>query len=148
MTSAQTLVVAAIIRKVSNLPCNEILIAQRFGDAQENHQAKTGFSTSISEFGKTKWEFPGGKIEPGELPEDALVREIKEELDIEIRVGEPYLTVPYRNIKLLVFLADYVSGKVKNKGCRDSRWVSPGELKDFDFMPADIPVVKKLASGF
>lgn len=117
-------VVAGVIRKG-----DKILIAQRAeGDGPEGG----------------KWEFPGGKIEKGERPADALVREIKEELDVRIRVSELYTMVHYNNILLLVFLADYVSGKVKNKGCQDSKWVSAGELKGFDFAGADIPAVKKL----
>jgi 8-oxo-dGTP diphosphatase len=122
------IVVAAIIRKG-----DKILIARRAeGDGPEGG----------------KWEFPGGKIEQGERPADALVREIREELDVRIRVSALYTLVHYDNILLLVFLADYVSGKVENKGCQDSRWVGAGELNAFDFAAADIPVVKKLVSGF
>ncbi|MDD5340573.1 MAG: (deoxy)nucleoside triphosphate pyrophosphohydrolase [Candidatus ainarchaeum sp.] len=121
-------VVAAIIRRG-----DEILIARRYeGDGPEGG----------------KWEFPGGKIEQGERPADALVREIKEELGVRIRVNALYTLVHYDNILLLVFLADYVSGKVKNIGCQDSRWVRADALKGFDFANADLPVVKKLASDF
>jgi 8-oxo-dGTP diphosphatase len=120
-------VVAAIIRKG-----DEILIARRYaGDGPEGG----------------KWEFPGGKIEPGERPEDALVREINEELGIVVKAGEPYATIPHTNILLMVFLADYVSGKVENKGCQDSKWVRKDELAGFVFAAPDLPVVKKLTGS-
>jgi len=125
MAARPLLVVAGIIRKG-----DEMLIARRYeGDGPEGG----------------KWEFPGGKIEQGERPADALVREIMEELDVRIRVSSLHSLVHYDNILLLVFLAEYVSGKVENNGCQDSKWVRAGELKDFDFAGADIPVVKKLS---
>jgi 8-oxo-dGTP diphosphatase len=127
MAATPLAVVAGIIRKG-----DRILIARRAeGDGPEGG----------------KWEFPGGKIEKGELPEDALAREIKEELDLEIRVGEPYLTISHSNIILQVFLADYVSGTVRNIGCADSRWVRTDELDGFEFAASDIPVARKLADA-
>ncbi len=135
MDAKPLLVVAGVIRKGGR-----ILIARRFGSP-----ASAASPGEKPEGGK--WEFPGGKIEQGERPADALVREIKEELDVRIRVSELYTLVRHDNILLMVFLADYVSGKVKNKGCQDSKWVAARELADFDFAGADIPVVKKLAGG-
>ena len=120
-------VVAAIIRKG-----DKILIAKRAeGDGPDGG----------------RWEFPGGKIEKGELPEDALAREIMEELDIRITVGALYALIPTDKIVLMVFLADYVSGTVKNIGCADSGWVSVSELADYDFSAPDVPIARKLANS-
>jgi 8-oxo-dGTP diphosphatase len=127
MPANQVPVVAAIIRKG-----DKILIAKRAeGDGPEGG----------------KWEFPGGKIEKGESPEDALAREIMEELDVRIKVGALYALIPTDRIVLMVFLADYVSGTLKNIGCADSRWVKADELGGFEFAAPDIPVARKLSDG-
>lgn len=95
-----------------------------------------------------KWEFPGGKVEHGETPEQCLKRELKEELDIEAEIGEficssdfAYMLVP---MELLVFKARYLSGEVKALDHDELRWVDPGDLADYDFAKADIKVVTKL----
>lgn len=124
----QTLnVTAAIIERGS-----EILIAQRL---KGSHMG-------------LKWEFPGGKIEPGESPEECLMREIKEELDLDIRVGKRLMVVDHRYEKIRVILhcyrCCYLGGEAKKKDCQDFRWVSGGDLKSFDFAEADLPVVRYL----
>ena len=115
-----------------------ILIAQRLPD---------------SKLEPLKWEFPGGKIEFTEDPKDCLVREIREEMDFEIRVG-PIFEVSSHNyekdfeiyhILLLCYLCDYVSGEPRTLDCNDIKWVRKEELRGYDFAAADIPIIEKLS---
>ena len=96
-----------------------------------------------------KWEFPGGKIEFLESPEQALIREIKEELDIKIKVEKLFDAVSHVytrtiHIVMIVYLAEYVSGEIRNFVHQDSKWVNVKELSDYEFVAADVPIVKKL----
>jgi 8-oxo-dGTP diphosphatase len=98
-----------------------------------------------------KWEFPGGKIEPGETPEACLKRELKEEFDIESEIGDflisgkfTYCFVP---IELLAYKVRHLSGDFKVNDHEEVRWVHPSELKLYDFLPADRPVVNMLAKN-
>jgi 8-oxo-dGTP diphosphatase len=99
-----------------------------------------------------KWEFPGGKIEHGEQPIDALRRELEEELGIHAQVGDELVRVrhTYRNggaIELRFFLVPGYSGELENRIFKDVRWVEPQELPQYDFLEADVGLVKDLASG-
>lgn len=95
-----------------------------------------------------KWEFPGGKIEPGETPEECLKREIKEELNVEIKVGdflgESIYTYPNGQIKLMAYFATIVKGDFKLSVHDEVKWVDSHEIDNFDFAPADIPLVEKV----
>lgn len=98
---------------------------------------------------KDKWEFPGGKVEPGETLEQALVREIREELDVEIRIDSFVDTVEYEYpefyIRLHVFVCSVVSGSPVLKVHKSSRWIGKDKLHSVDWLPADelaIPVVE------
>ena len=95
-----------------------------------------------------KWEFPGGKLEPGETPEDCLTRELREELGIETEVGEFLCSSKfvYRHmaVELLAYKAVYVSGEITLHEHDQAEWVSPEALSEFDFCEADKPVVRKL----
>ena len=95
-----------------------------------------------------KWEFPGGTVEQDESPEACLKREIQEEFGIEVEIGE-YIgesIYPYSHgaIKLLAYRAHWTSGKIVLKEHADYRWVSSEQLTEYDFAPADIPIVEKL----
>ncbi|MEA4847555.1 MAG: 8-oxo-dGTP diphosphatase MutT [Clostridiaceae bacterium] len=95
-----------------------------------------------------RWEFPGGKLEPYETPEECIVREIKEEMDIDIEVIDIYKAVKFkyddRDILLLCYLCRILKGDGKALECNDFRWVTKDELKGFDFVPADLPIIEKL----
>jgi 8-oxo-dGTP diphosphatase len=95
-----------------------------------------------------KWEFPGGKLGPGETPEECLKRELKEELDIEAEIGEficstkfSYMLVP---LELMVYRARHISGELKALDHDELVWAEPGDLEKYDFVKADVTVVKKL----
>ena len=96
------------------------------------------------------WEFPGGKLEPSESPEACLVRELQEEMGIEI---VPYALFgvnehDYENIciKLIAYLAKYSHGEIRLTDHDDYRWVERWELRDFEWAPADVGFVEKLKS--
>ena len=94
------------------------------------------------------WEFPGGKREPYESFEDCVVREIREELNIDIRVESYFETVNYEYAEKIVllkfYLCRYLGGEVQALGCRQFRWVPLCELGSYKFPPANEPVLEKL----
>ena len=95
------------------------------------------------------WEFPGGKIEPNEKPEDALVREIKEELDTEIEVVELLDTVEYDyptfHLSMDCFICNIKSGDLVLKEHMAAKWLSKEELDSVDWLPADLGLIPKIA---
>ncbi|WDW10697.1 (deoxy)nucleoside triphosphate pyrophosphohydrolase [Priestia aryabhattai] len=95
-----------------------------------------------------KWEFPGGKMEPGETPQECLVREIQEELGVEVKIGPFYDDNVYssqdHDIHLLFYWAEVINGEVIPVVHDDLKWIPIDELASFDFAPADIPIVKRL----
>ncbi len=118
---------AAIIKKEG-----KVLIAQR------NRNKSQGL----------KWEFPGGKVEADETAKESLVREIKEELNIDIEVrekfGENIFEYPAGSIKLIAFNAKWVSGDLKILEHEKVEWVTIDKLDNYGFSPADIYFVEKL----
>lgn len=120
-------VVAAVIEKDDKIFCAQRNLAKSMGG---------------------KWEFPGGKIEVGETREEALVREIKEELDSDIVVDSYLMTVehdyPTFHITMHVYLCTLVKGDLVLKEHNDSTWVTKEELLTLDFADADKPIVNKL----
>ena len=95
-----------------------------------------------------QWEFPGGKVEPGETPEEALIREIKEELDIEISVGKYIHTVEYDyptfHLSMLCFICKILSGSLVLKKHEEARWLEKDNLYSVDWLPADLEIVSLL----
>lgn len=95
-----------------------------------------------------KWELPGGKTEPGETPEQCLRREIKEELDIDVEVldlfGESRHSYDFGDIRLLAYFCRRLGGNISLNVHKNIEWVSSECLKNFDFAPADIPLIEKL----
>ena len=119
-------VVAAIIKKD-----NEIFATQRgYGDF------------------KGGWEFPGGKIEAGEKPEQALIREIKEELAVEIEVGELLHTVEYDyptfHLTMHCFVCTLVSGELELKEHQAAKWLTKETLDSVEWLPADVEVAEQV----
>lgn len=124
-------VVAAIIKAVNEQGENMIFATQR----------------GYGEF-KDGWEFPGGKIEAGETPQEALKREIREELDTEIAVGELLDTIEYDypafHLSMDCFWCTIVSGELVLKEHEAARWLTKEQLGEVDWLPADISLVDKI----
>ncbi|MBR1559355.1 MAG: (deoxy)nucleoside triphosphate pyrophosphohydrolase [Clostridia bacterium] len=94
-----------------------------------------------------KWEFPGGKLEPGEAPEDALRRELREELAIDVRVGRVLDAVlhryPDRDVLVLFYPCEIVAGEPAPVDCDAVAWAEKGELNTFDLAGADALFVER-----
>ena len=97
---------------------------------------------------KDWWEFPGGKIEPKEAPEEALKREIREELATEIEVGELLTTVEYDypqfHLTMHCYLCSVINGQLSLLEHEDARWLTMDELDSVKWLPADVEVVNKI----
>ncbi len=99
-----------------------------------------------------KWEFPGGKIEYGEQPRDALVRELDEELGIRATVGDEVARIRHTYvggaaIELRFYEVRAFQGELENRIFRDVRWVPRTELPDYDFLEADQKLIRDIAAG-
>jgi len=127
----QSIIVTAAIIKQND----QILIAQRNENVDQ----------------ALKWEFPGGKLEPGESPEQCLVREIREELGLTIHILKIFDVISHsygdRHIILLCYLCRLTGGSPQTLDCRDFKWVKAGELHSYDFAEADRPIVSSLQEG-
>ena len=101
---------------------------------------------------KDGWEFPGGKLEPGETPEEALVRELKEELAIDILVKDFICTVEYDypkfHLTMHCFYCEIQRGTPQLLEHENAKWLSLAELNSVNFLPADVEVVKKIKREF
>lgn len=112
-------------------------------------EKKTIFATArgYGEF-KGQWEFPGGKIEENETPQQALVREIQEELDTKIKVGDFIGTVehdyPAFHLSMDCFWCEVVDGNLKLLEAADAKWLSKDNLYSVQWLPADITIISKI----
>lgn len=124
-------VVAAVINAVNDKGEDIIFATQRgYGDL------------------KGGWEFPGGKIEEGETPKEALRREIMEELETEIRVGDLIDTIEYDyptfHLSMDCFWAEIISGNLTLKEHEAARWLTKETLNSVDWLPADVTLIEKI----
>ena len=98
------------------------------------------------------WEFVGGKVEPGESKEEALRRECREELGVEIAVGDVFMEVvhayPDMTVELTLFHARIVSGTPQKLEHADIRSITPDEIENYDFCPADEEILEKIRETF
>ena len=99
---------------------------------------------------KGMWEFPGGKIEPDETPQQALIREIREELDTTIRVGDPIETIEYDypdfHLSMDCFWCEVVSGDLVLLEAQEARWLTKDERDSVKWLPADMGLVERIHS--
>ena len=127
-------VVAAVIRAVNNENKPVIFATQR----------------GYGEF-KGGWEFPGGKIESGETPQQALKREIMEELDTEIAVGELIDTIEYDypnfHLSMDCFWYEIIHGELILKEAEDAKWLTREHLADVKWLPADVTLIEKIGEA-
>ena len=100
---------------------------------------------------KDGWEFPGGKVEPGETPQEALKREIMEELETEIKVGDLIETIEYDyptfHLSMDCFWAEIVKGDLVLREHEAAKWLTKGQLGSVDWLPADCGLVEKVRVG-
>jgi 8-oxo-dGTP diphosphatase len=99
-----------------------------------------------------KWEFPGGKIETGEQPRSALQRELQEELGIVAKIGDEVSRIHHaykdgKQVELRFYRVSEFQGEVENRIFRDVRWVPLRSLPQYDFLAADVELVKQIAAG-
>ena len=98
------------------------------------------------------WEFVGGKVEPGETREQALIRECREELDVTLKVGELFLEVDHQypdiHILLSIYHSEIAEGNPVLKEHADLRWITVSEIDQYAFCPADGPVLEALKKKY
>ena len=127
-------VVAAVIKAVNKTGESIIFVTQR----------------GYGEF-KGGWEFPGGKIEKGETPQEALKREIMEELDTEIEVGEYIDTIEYDypafHLSMDCFWCEVLNGDLVLKEHEAAKWLTKEKLNEVEWLPADITLIEEIRKG-
>ena len=123
------------------------VVAAVICDSSKDKKQILATARGYGEF-KGQWEFPGGKIEKGETPQQALVREIKEELEVDINVGELIDTIEYDypqfHLSMDCFWCEIVSGNLVLKEHEAARWLTKEQLNDVGWLPADITLIEKI----
>ena len=98
------------------------------------------------------WEFVGGKVEPGETKQQALVRECREELNVTVDVGEVFMEVVHRypdiTVHLTLFCATIAEGVPQKLEHNDIRWITPGQIPEYDFCPADEEILERITEVY
>ena len=126
------------------------VVAAVICDSLENTTKIFATARGYGEF-KGKWEFPGGKLEAGETSQQALIREIQEELDVKIEVAELIDTIEYDyptfHLSMDCFLCVVVDGEIILKEAEAARWLDKDELYSVDWLPADIALIEKLQNS-
>ena len=126
------------------------VVAAVICDSLENTTKIFATARGYGEF-KGKWEFPGGKLESGETSQQALIREIQEELAVKIEVGELIDTIEYDyptfHLSMDFFLCVVVYGEIILKEAESARWLDKDELYSVDWLPADIALIEKLQNS-
>ena len=116
----------------------------------DNIKEKNKIFATARGYGELKggWEFPGGKVEPGETPQQALVREIMEELDTEIKVGEWIDTIefdyPTFHLSMDCFWCQLIRGDLELLEAAEARWLTKETLKSVEWLPADSGLIEKI----
>ena len=116
----------------------------------DNIKEKKKIFATARGYGELKggWEFPGGKVEPGETPQQALVREIMEELDTEIKVGELIDTIefdyPTFHLSMDCFWAEVRKGHLELKEAEAAKWLTKDQLDSVAWLPADVTLIDKI----
>ena len=98
------------------------------------------------------WEFVGGKVEPGETKEQALIRECQEELAVTLSVGDIFMDVvheyPDLTVHLTLFNATIAKGELQKLEHNDIRWITPSEIQNYEFCPADEEILKEITKRY
>jgi 8-oxo-dGTP diphosphatase len=123
------------------------VVAAVICDPSDKKQKIFATARGYGEF-KGRWEFPGGKVEAGETPQQALVREIQEELATKIRVGELITTIEYDyptfHLSMDCFWCEVVEGELKLLEAEDAKWLTKDELYSVKWLPADIKLIAEI----
>ena len=126
------------------------VVAAVICDSFENTSKIFATARGYGEF-KGQWEFPGGKVESGETPQQALIREIQEELDVKIEVGELIDTIEYDyptfHLSMDCFWCVVTDGEIILKEAEAAKWLDKDELYSVDWLPADIALIEKLQNS-
>ena len=131
-------------------PVREDLLRYLQSNLQQSKPVIFATQRGYGEF-KGGWEFPGGKIESGETPQQALKREIMEELDTEIAVGELIDTIEYDypdfHLSMDCFWCEVIHGELILKEAEDAKWLTKEHLADVKWLPADVTLIEKIGEA-